>query len=344
MSALTIYSEFPGLLALSVALTFAVVFVNGWTDAPNAIATCVTTRCLSPTAAIIMAAVCNLSGALAAGLFFPRVAVTIGTMADFGSDNRLAITALCAALVAIVVWAVAAWVFGIPTSESHALIAGLCGAAIGLRGVSAIVWSQWLKVIYGLLFSVVGGIIAGFTLCKAVILAGRRISRRQGNRAFSAAQIFGAAANGFMHGAQDGQKFMGILQLAAALAGIGSGQTQIVQPFLLISCSVVMCAGTCVGGKRIIRTVGRDMVRVEKYQGFAADTASALCLLTASLAGMPVSTTHTKTTALIGVGLAKRRSSVNFKVFSDMFSAWLLTFPGCGIIGYAAAKAFTAAI
>jgi len=333
------------ILLVTVLLTCGVIFVNGWTDAPNAIATCIATRSIAPRAAIIMSAVFNFLGVLVMTIVNSTVAMTIKNMVNFEGDTHAAIIALCAALAAIIIWAVAAWAFGIPTSESHALIAGISGAAIALQGgMSGINGGEWLKVIYGLFLSTLLGFASGFLCTKGTELVCRNMDRRKTGGFFQGAQIFGGAAMAFMHGAQDGQKFMGVFMLGSMLASGsyvagGNFETTI---WLMILCSVVMSLGTSIGGYKIIKSVGMDMIKLEKYQGFSADIAAALCLLLASLTGIPVSTTHTKTTSIMGVGAAKRISAVNWGVVKEMVLAWVLTFPGCGLIGFIMAKVFMA--
>lgn len=329
-------------LAITVVLTLGVVLVNGWTDAPNAIATCVSTQSLSPRTAILMAAVFNFLGVLVMTLVNASVAATIYNMVDFGGDSQEALVALCAALFAIVVWATAAWWFGIPTSESHALIAGLSGAAIALHGgLEGINGSEWIKVVYGLGLSTVLGFVFGWVTVKLIEMICRNIDRRKTLGFFKSGQVVGGAAMAFMHGAQDGQKFMGVFMLGIFLvngqANVESFQIPI---WLMVLCSAVMALGTSIGGYRIIKAVGMDMVKLEKYQGFAADLAGAGCLLLSSLTGIPVSTTHTKTVAIVGVGAARRLSNVNWGVVKEMVLTWVLTFPGCGCIGYIMAKLF----
>jgi len=327
--------------AVTVALTLGVILVNGWTDAPNAIATCVSTRSMAPRAAIAMAAVFNFLGVLVMSKINATVAETIYNMVDFGGDAADANLALCAALVAIVIWAVAAWRFGIPTSESHSLIAGLSGAAIALQGgLAGIHGGEWAKVIYGLVLSTVLGFGLGYGIVKLVELICWRMNRRKTQGFFKNAQIASAAGMAFMHGAQDGQKFMGVFLLGCFLAkGQGNVANFAIPLWLMVLCSAVMALGTSIGGMRIIKAVGMDMVKLEKYQGFSADLAGGLCLLISSLTGLPVSTTHTKTTAIMGVGAARRLSSVNWSLAKEMVWTWVLTFPGCGVIGYLAAKA-----
>ena len=329
-------------LAVTVLLVLGVILVNGWTDAPNAIATCVSTKSMSPRAAILMAAVFNFLGVFFMTMVNASVAATIYNMVDFGGDSGEALVALCAALFAIVVWAVAAWWFGIPTSESHALIAGITGAAIALHnGLGGVNGGEWIKVVYGLGLSTVLGFGMGWVVVKAIELICRGMDRRKTQSFFKGGQIAGGAAMAFMHGAQDGQKFMGVFMLGVFLV---NGQANVnnfqIPIWLMILCSAVMGLGTSIGGYRIIKSVGMDMVKLEKYQGFAADLAAAFCLLLSSLTGIPVSTTHTKTTAIMGVGAARRLSSVNWGVVKEMVMTWILTFPGCGLIGFLMAKLF----
>ena len=198
------------------------------------------------------------------------VASTISNMVDFGGNTHEALVALCAALFSIVVYSVGASLFGIPTSESHSLIAGLSGAAIAIQsGIGGINMGEWAKVLYGLVLSLALGFATGWAVCKLVTLVCRGMDRRKTGPFFRIAQIFGAAAMSFMHGAQDGQK-------------------------LMLLCSVVMALGTSVGGEKIIKSVGMDMVRLEKYQGFSADIAAALCLLYSSLFGIPFSSASSR--------------------------------------------------
>ena len=333
------------LLFIAVTLTLGVILVNGWTDAPNAIATCVVTRCMSPRAAILMAAVFNFLGVFLMTLLNATVAETITKMVDFGTDPDLAIISLSAALFAIVLWATLAWVFGIPTSESHALIAGLTGSAIALHGSFAGVnGAEWVKVVYGIGISVGLGFGLGWLVCKGVTLLFYNANRPKTEPFFRGAQIVGAASMAFMHGAQDGQKFMGVILLCVYMSqgqGLPKG-INIAQDYmwLMVLCSVVMAAGTAMGGKKIIKSVGMDMVKLEKYQGFSADIAAAISLLFCSVFSLPVSTTHAKTTSIMGVGAVKRVSAINFGVVKEMVLTWVLTFPGCGLVGFLMTKLF----
>lgn len=330
------------LLALSMLLVAATIFVNGSTDAANAIAEAVGTRSISFRDAILLSVACNFVGLAGSVAVSTAVADTISGMVDFGGDDHAALVALSAAMVAIVVWGVAAWAFGIPTSESHALIAGLSGAAIAVSGgPSGINFNEWVKVIYGLLFSTVLGLALGWALTKAIrhIFADTRYSTA--NRIMSRLQVVGAGFGALMHGAQDGQKFMSTATIAVGLA-LGTKATADggYPLWLMLACAIIMSVGTAVGGKKIIKTVGTQMVRLEKYQGAAASISAGISLLLATFGGMPVSTTHTKTAAIMGAGAAKSAKHVDWGIAYDMVLTWVLTFPGCGLIGYVLAWVF----
>ena len=329
------------LLLLSVILTLGVILVNGWTDAPNAIATCVVTRCMSARAAILMAAVFNFLGVFLMTKINATVAESITKMVDFGTNSHEAIVALSAAMFAIVTWATLAWVFGIPTSESHALIAGLTGSAIALHGsLAGVNGGEWVKVLYGIVISVVLGFGLGWLVCKIVTKIFYHAQRQKTEPVFKFAQIFGAACMSFMHGAQDGQKFMGVILLCVFLSNGQTPEAVVPPEWLMLICSLVMGLGTAIGGKKIIKSVGMDMVKLEKYQGFSADIAASLSLLFCSVFSLPVSTTHAKTTSIMGVGAVKRLKAINFSVVKEMGLTWILTFPGCGLIGFLMTKLF----
>ena len=283
-------------LAVTVILALGAIFVNGWTDAPNAIATCVTTRCMPARAAILMSAAFNFLGVLIMTHFNASVANTISHIVDFGGNSTMALACLCAALFSIVVYGATASRFGIPTSQSHSLIAGLTGAAIALGGASSVNVHEWMKVIYGLALSIGLGFIMGWVLCKLVSILFAAANRRRANVFFKYAQIASAAAMSFMHGAQDGQKFIGVLFLGVAFA---SGQT----------------------------SVGDAGIPI-------------WIMLLATLTGIPVSSTHIKTCAIMGVGAVKRLSAINFGVVKDMMFTWFFTFPACGLISFVMAKLF----
>ncbi len=322
-------------LAVTAFLILAVLLVNGWTDAPNAIACAIATDALSFRRGVQLAAFCNLAGVLWAGFFVPSVSYTIYTLVQFSGGPHYTLSALCAAMSAVVLWAVTAWRFGIPTSESHALVAGLSGAAAGLEGtLSCIRWESWCKVLFGLALSVVlgflSGLFSGWLLRPLPLDIGLcRIL-----------QIPGAALSAFLHGAQDGQKFLGIFLLGCALAaGRQDEQTFPIPLWLMVLCALFMALGTRLGGKRIIDKVGREMIALSPKDGVACDCSSALCLILSILWGLPVSTTHTRTVSLLGVGQATAKKC-DTGVVRSVFAAWILTFPCCFLLGGALCRLF----
>ncbi len=318
-------------LVIVIVLVCASIFVNGWTDAPNAITTVVSTRVLSPKAAVGLAAVFNLLGVLLMGT---AVAETISRIIDLQPGNDALIT-LAAAQIAIVSWAVGAWRFGIPTSESHALIAGLTGAALaGGGGFAAVSWEAWKLVLWGLGISSVLGFITGWLATVGVTKVFGKMKRQTANKFFSYGQVVSASAMAFSHGAQDGQKFMGVLAFALMMGGVIPAGTFTIPIWIMVGCSLMMAIGTSIGGYRIIKTMGMDMVKIEKYQGFASEIAASTCMLASTVIGIPLSTTNTKGTALMGAAAARRMSNVNWGIVKEMLLAWVLTFPACGLIGY----------
>lgn len=332
-------------LILTAILVLGVVFVNGWTDAPNAIATCISTRSIKPRAAILMAAVFNFIGVFVMMKLSPKVATTIYKMVDFTKIETVenaGLIGLCAAMLGIVIWATAAWYFGIPTSESHALIAGLSGAALAMGGIDAISLAEWSKVLFGLAFTTVFGFVLGYVIVRIVEFIASRcsVSRNKSESFFGNAQVFAAALTAYMHGAQDGQKFIGVFALGLALTNASGSNFSMEQAplWLIVLVSLVMGVGTSVGGMRIIKSVGMDMVKLKKYQGFSADLAASICMFFASTGAMPISTTQAKAVSIMGVGAARRLSAVKLSVVKEMVLTWVLTFPGCGLISYLTVK------
>lgn len=323
------------ILLLIIVLCLGATIVNGATDAPNAIATVVGTRAMKPIPAIAMAAICNFVGLVLITAVSTAVASTIFKMVDFGGDNHAALVALAAAMVAIIVWGVAAWALGIPTSQSHSLIAGITGAAIALQGgLAGINGAEWMKVIYGLLISTVLGFGTGWLFTRLIKRCFRHIDRSKANRFFKWAQIIAGAGVGVLHGAQDGQKFLSLCMLGIVLGIYGSAEMGAFPLWLVILVSLVMSFGTAAGGRKIIKSVGMDMVKMEQYQGFAACLSACFCIGLATFTGLPVSTTHTKTTAIMGVGAEKSLGSVKWNLAGRMVLTWVLTFPGCGLLAW----------
>lgn len=328
-------------LAIVMVLVIGTIFVNGATDAANAIAEPVGTRAIGVNQAIAMSVACNFIGLVGMTFFSTAVADTMSKMVDFGGDYHAALIALAAATVGIVTWASIAWVFGIPTSESHALIAGLTGAALAVSGgLDGVNMGEWIKVIYGLVLSTVLGFGAGWAISRLIAYVCRNADRRRVNGFFRKMQVLGAAGMATMHGAQDGQKFMSTAMLAV-LFSQGMGVKGASFPvWLELICAATMAIGTAIGGKRIIKKVGMEMVKLEQYQGFAASLSATGSLLLATFTGLPVSTTHTSTSAMMGAGAAKNPRSVNWQVAKELVYAWVFTFPGCGLIGFVLAKVF----
>ena len=323
------------ILGLIILLCLGATIVNGATDAPNAIATVVGTRAMGPTAAIVMAAVCNFIGLVLITAVSTAVASTIFGMVDFGGDNHAALVALAAAMVAIIVWGVVAWAFGIPTSQSHSLIAGITGAAIALQGgLGGINAEQWVKVLYGLVISTCLGFGTGWLFTRLIKKLCERMRRSAVNSFFKWAQIIAGAGVAVLHGAQDGQKFLSLTMLGVMLGVYGTAEMSGFPLWMVVLVSLTMSLGTAVGGRKIIKSVGMSMVKMEQYQGFAACLSACFCIGLATFTGMPVSTTHTKTTAIMGVGAEKRLRAVKWNLAGSMVLTWILTFPGCGLLAF----------
>jgi inorganic phosphate transporter, PiT family len=316
-------------LGVVLLLVLAAEFVNGWTDAPNAIATVVSTRVMSPGSAVLMATVLNSLGAMSG----TAVAATIGK--GIVEHESINLVTVAAAMIAIVVWSTLAWFYGLPTSESHALISGLTGAALATAGPGVLLWSGWQKVLIGLLFSTFLGFGLGFVIVVAIYWLFRRSSSTRVRNVFGRLQILSAAFMAFGHGSNDGQKFIGAFCLALLLGG--AIPEFFVPWWVILLCSAVMGVGTSVGGWRIIRTMGTKMVTLQPHQGFAAETGAASAIQLASVLGIPLSTTHTINTAIMGVGAARRFSAVRWGVVGEVVTAWVLTFPVCGAIAWLSA-------
>lgn len=302
---------------LARLLVLAVIFVNGWTDAPNAIATAVGSGALTFRRGVALAAVCNFIGAALACLCFPAVADTVGGLVAF-RDPRSALVVLNAALLSIVLWAVTAWRFGLPTSESHALLAGLSGGALALGGgLARLNGRAWLMALAGMGLSLPAGVAAGRLFRQA--LAGR--VRRP-----VAWQRGAAALTALLHGVQDGQKFLALLLLTDGLDGAVNAS----RPMLALLTAAVMALGTALGGKPIVEKVGTELAALSPADGLAADLGAGLVLALCSALGLPASTTHAKVAAVCGAGQGADR-----RVMGQMAGAWALTFPACGAMAFA---------
>jgi PiT family inorganic phosphate transporter len=313
-------------LILVLLLILGAEFVNGWTDSPNAIATVVGTRSLTPLQAVIMAAILNLLGVLSG----TKVAATIGK--GIVDASVIDLTTVAGAMVSIIIWSSLAAMWGIPTSESHALVAGLAGAGFATAGANALLWEGWRKVILGLFFSSVLGGLGGFILMVGVYWAFRKATPAKVKGKFRVLQIISSGLMAFAHGSNDGQKFMGVFTLTLVIAGaLPAFQIPL---WVIFLCAAVMAMGTLTGGWRIINTMGMKLTRLETHQGFAAEVAAASVIEAATRFGIPLSTTHTITCAIVGVGATRGGSAVNWGMTRRIVMAWVVTFPICGIISY----------
>ena len=318
-------------------LVLGVALVNGWTDAPSAIAGCVSTRALAPKPALWLAAVCNLLGAVIMAIICPTVAKTLYGIADFGSNPRSAIISLCVALITVILWASFAAIRGLPTSESHALISSVCGSAIASNmSLSSIKLSEWKSVILGILISTLPVMLFSLFIYKLSTRIFRDQDRRSTMRYFTRVQRVSAGISSFLHGAQDSQKFIGVYMLGLTFieGSIHSDNSSFSIPiWITLACAVAMTLGTLMGGSRIIKKVGCDMTELDPLSSSAADTASSSFLGVCSFLGIPTATTHAKTCAIMGIGLCKK-GGTNPKIAAEVFLAWFLTFPICAIISF----------
>lgn len=317
---------------LLVALFFVLYaeFINGWTDAPNAIATVVSTGVMSPRNAVVMAVVLNFVGALAG----TAVAATVGK--GIVDSTFLTLPAISAAMISIIVWGTFAAKAGMPISKSHALLAGLAGAGLAGGGWQALQWTGWSKVFIGMFCAIPFGFVASILLGRLIIRLAGEVKPTNAKRLFDRLQIGSAGFMAFNHGMNDGQKFMGVFALTLF---VGGATPQFEIPYwVMLVCALTMGAGTAAGGWRIIETLGAKMTRLVSWQGFVAEAAASTTIFGASLAGIPLSTTHTITSCIVGVGAARRLSDVRWGVLTKILMAWVVTFPVCATIAFLAAK------
>ena len=313
-------------IGLVIVLALAFDFINGFHDTANAIATCIATRSLSPRIAIIMSAFLNFVGAMVS----TGVAKTIGGEI-VTSPQMVDSTVLIAALLAAIVWNLFTWKIGMPSSSSHALIGGVLGAVTISYGTGAINGNGVFMIVAGLIGSPVIAMFSGYVIMTLLFILFRNVGRSKVNYISLHIQSLSAAVMAFSHGSNDAQKCMGIITLAL-LSGGYIGELEV--PFLVkIACAFAMCAGTSVGGWRIIRTVGNKIFRLEPVNGLAADINSALTIFTATFLHLPVSTTHVVTGSIMGVGWAKRFRAVHWNVAYSMVGAWVMTIPSTAAVG-----------
>jgi inorganic phosphate transporter, PiT family len=328
---------------LLAALAFE--FINGFHDTANAIATVVSTKVLTPRSAILLAACTNLLGALTG----TAVAKTIGK--EFVDASAITMATVLAALLGAIIWGLITWWLGLPSSSSHALAGGLCGAAIATssRGWDVLLWSTglWPKLVKPMLISPLVGFCLGYIVMASLNLLFRGSTPGRVNRLFGRLQIGSAALMGYSHGGNDAQKTMGIIALAlftgtqnGAFAHLPSWLSFLrlekfeIHQWVIVVCAVTMFAGTAVGGWRIIATMGHKMVKLMPVNGFAAETTAAAIIEAASLSGIPLSTTHVISTSIMGVGATRRLSAVKWGIVGRIVWAWVLTLPVTGFLGF----------
>ncbi|NUP99033.1 MAG: inorganic phosphate transporter [Armatimonadetes bacterium] len=317
-----------------VVLALLFEYVNGFHDAANAIATSVLTRALSIRSAVVLCAVLNFAGALSS----KHVATTMGKGLVDPSDITAAI--VVAALLGAIGWDLITWRLGLPTSSTHAIVGGIIGAVMGSRGIEVLHWEGTKKVFIGLIISPLIGITAAFVMMVLFLwLFGRQPPARL-NRRFRLIQVASAGLMAFSHGSNDGQKSMGIIAMAlfsaSAMSNGHPGEFDI--PFwVMISCATAMGLGSGAGGWRIIKTVGRKVMELQPIHGCVAELTAATVILTASHVGAPISTTHTISSTIMGVGMSRRLSAVRWKVVANVVWAWILTMPASAVLSYAAA-------
>ncbi len=309
-----------------IALAMAFNYTNGFHDAANAIATSVSTRALTPKVALIMAAIANLAGAFFGG----KVAKTIGSGIIEQPEGVNGLWLVTAALVGAMAWNLLTWWFGLPSSSSHALIGGLAGAAI-VAGVG-VQWDVlWEKVVIPMVASPVIGLLLGYLVMASILWIFRRAHPGRVQRGFRTAQTASAAAMAFGHGLQDAAKTAGVVVLVLNISGYHTGDS--IPPWVLVLSAIVISLGTYAGGWRSMRTLGRRIIDLGPPQGFAAETTAASILYVAGLGfGAPISTTHTITSAIMGVGATKSVRAVRWNVAGNIIGAWFLTFPGAGLV------------
>lgn len=316
------------LVILIVAIALAFDFSNGWHDAANSIATIVSTRVLSPGFAVLWAAFWNF---IAAFIFGTAVAKTIGTgMVHMEAVNE---RVLIAGLIGAILWNLFTLILGLPTSSSHALMGGFGGAAIARAGFGAIIVSGWTKPILFIFLAPIIGMITAILVTIATSWIVRRHSPSKVDRWFRRLQLISAAGYSLGHGTNDAQKSMGIITTALVAGGLL--KTYSVPFWVIISCHLAMGCGTMAGGWRVVKTMGQRITKLTPFGGFAAETSGALTLIGTAHFGIPVSTTHTITGAIVGVGASRRVTAVRWGVTRRIVWAWLLTIPGAGAIGAA---------
>ncbi len=312
---------------VSIALIFD--YTNGFHDSANAIATTISTRALTPRAALILAAVMNVVGALIS----TKVAATVGSGIIDAPSGRAGLVVVLAALLGAIAWNLGTWYFGLPSSSSHALIGGLVGAAIA--GSEGVKWNGVLdKVVIPMVISPLIGFAASYLVMLSILWLFRRVNATRANRGFRWGQILSAATMAFGHGTQDAQKTMGVIALTLVVSGHLASDGGI-PLWVILASAAAISAGTYSGGWRIMRTLGRRIFSLTPASGFAAQSVASAVMLTTAQYGLPVSTTHVITSSVMGVGATRRLSAVRWGVAGNIITAWVLTIPAAGCVAAA---------
>jgi PiT family inorganic phosphate transporter len=314
-------------LYVVIGLVLVFDFLNGFHDSANSIATVVSTKVLSPLVAVIIAAFFNF---IAFTVFPLKVAHTIGN----GVVNPAVInlTVIASALVAAITWNLVTWWWGLPSSSSHTLVGGLVGAATTHAGVSSIVFAGLIKIILFIFIAPIIGMVLSFSISTIVVYLFRKVTPSNVNKVFRKLQLISSSTLSLGHGGNDAQKSMGIIWAALIVCGLATKEDPIAL-WIILSCQTAIALGTLFGGWRIVKTIGQRITKVKPFEGFSAETAGALTLFGATHFGIPVSTTHTITGAIIGVGARKGVSAVKWGVTKKIFWAWILTIPVSAMIG-----------
>jgi len=314
-------------LYIVVALVLVFDFLNGFHDSANSIATVVSTKVLSPFAAVIMAAFFNF---IAFTVFPLKVAHTIGK--GVVNPDVLNLTVIASALVAAIIWNLVTWWWGLPSSSSHTLVGGLIGAAVAHAGISSVVFSGVIKIVLFIFIAPVLGMVMSFTISTVIVYAFRKFTPSNVDKIFRRLQILSSSAFSLGHGGNDAQKSMGIIWAALIVSGLATKDDPIAL-WIKLSCQFAIAFGTMFGGWRIVKTMGQKITKLKPFEGFCAETSGALTLFGATNFGIPVSTTHVITGAIIGVGARKGASAVKWGVTTKIFWAWILTIPISAVIG-----------
>ncbi len=326
----------PSLIGLIVVFIFAIAlgFSNGFNDAANAVATAIGTRAVSPRLAVGLAAVFNMLGAFT-GL---AVAKTIGK--GILVPEAITIPTVIAGVVAVVLWTAFATLKGLPVSITHGLVAGLAAAGIAAEGIQAVVWSVLQRILAAVVTAPLLGFVAGFVMMTLLYWLLRSQVPSLLRTLFSRLQVFSLAFVAYSHGKNDGQMPIGVITMAMVLFYQDPNfwdRINFADPlgrWIIIISSLSISLGTALGGWRVIRTLGTKVTAMDPIQGFSAQTAAALVIEGASALGIPVSTTHTVSTSIMGVGATRRLSAVRWVVAREMTMAWIITFPACGLLGF----------